>query len=221
VPIVARKVKLQRRKAESTLALWLPFNEGGGSIAYDRSRYRLNGMIYNATWATGFTANALSFNGSTGRVDVGSVLDFAGKSPFSLMAWVYPTAIAPNARMIVNKYGNDGWLLGIDSIAQAELGRFVGGTADFHISNATFSLNSWAHVAGTYDGSKLRVYLNGVLAPNPVSDTRTKSTNSNPLRIGMRSDASTSQFQGKIERVRVYSRALSSNEITNLFNEGN
>jgi hypothetical protein len=73
-------------------------------------------------------------------------------------------------------------------------------------------LNSWAHVAATYDGSMLRVYLNGT---EVASQPRTGAidTSTGPLRIGGNSIWPGEFFNGLVDDVRVYSRALTAEEI--------
>jgi hypothetical protein len=72
-------------------------------------------------------------------------------------------------------------------------------------------LNTWTHLAVTYDGAMMHFYVNG-------NETATKSvtgaiqTNSNPLRIGGNVPYG-QYFQGSIDEVRVYGRALSQAEI--------
>ena len=66
-------------------------------------------------------------------------------------------------------------------------------------------------MALTYDGATLRLYVNGTQAASgPASGPI--ETNSNPLRIGGNVPYG-QYFQGRIDEVRVYNRALSSNEI--------
>jgi predicted GH43/DUF377 family glycosyl hydrolase len=74
------------------------------------------------------------------------------------------------------------------------------------------ALNSWSHLVGTWDGSNLRIYLNGILKAGPLSATGTMTASTNPLRIG--SGVGTSWFNGSIDDVRIYNRALSSDEIS-------
>ena len=67
---------------------------------------------------------------------------------------------------------------------------------------------TWTHIAGTYDGANLRLYVNGVLVKTQAR-TGTIFSSPNPLYIGGKG----SQFSGLIDEVRVYNRALSAAEI--------
>ncbi len=76
--------------------------------------------------------------------------------------------------------------------------------------------NEWHHVACTWDGQNIRVYVDGVLIGGPTAKTGTMTDNGNQLRIG--SDATHAlPFSGKIDDVRLYNRALSDGEIKQLY----
>ena len=79
------------------------------------------------------------------------------------------------------------------------------------IGSASLPVNSWAHVALTYDGANLRLFVNGVqVIATALSSAITTSTG--VLRIGGNSVWS-EFFQGRIDEVRIYNRALTAGEI--------
>ena len=72
-------------------------------------------------------------------------------------------------------------------------------------------MNTWTHLAATYDGATMRLYVNGVQVASRAQ-TGTIATSTNPLQIG--GDSLYGQyFAGMIDEVRVYNRALSVTEI--------
>src|ERR1700741_3620737 len=73
------------------------------------------------------------------------------------------------------------------------------------------AVNAWSHVALTWDGSIMRLYINGVEAANKAR-TGTLQSTTTPLRIGTNSPYG-EFFQGLIDEVRIYTRALSAAEI--------
>ena len=76
---------------------------------------------------------------------------------------------------------------------------------------AALSANVWTHVAGTYDGATVRLFLNGVQgASTAISGPIAASTG--PLRIGG-NGLWGEFFQGSIDEVRIYNRALTAPEI--------
>ncbi len=90
---------------------------------------------------------------------------------------------------------------------------------DYFLTTPTGSVtaNTWNYVTATYDGSQLKVYINGALSGTPVSATGTMTDNGVNLRVGRRQDTA-SPFSGMIDEVRVYNRSLSASEITSLYN---
>ena len=75
--------------------------------------------------------------------------------------------------------------------------------------------NTWVHVAGTYDGTTVRLYYNGV-SENPEAASFSLLANAYPLSIGVNGDLTQYFFGGAIDDVRVYNRALSAAEIAAL-----
>ena len=72
-------------------------------------------------------------------------------------------------------------------------------------------MNTWAHLAATYDGATMRFYVNGVQVASRAQ-TGAIATSTNPLQIG--GDSIFGQyFAGRIDEVRIYNRALSASEV--------
>ena len=194
------------------------FDENGGSGAPDASGTGNNGTLSGPTWlAPGrFGASALVFNGTTAYVGVpdSNSLDL---SELTLEAWIYPTdaAMGGNYRMIfaktttgtpVNYYFaiNNGIL---------NFGFFNGGWRE-HRSAVGPTLNAWNHVAAVYSDSanQVRLYLGGSQVYTGTEAT-SLLTNTEQLRIGI--GFPDEAFAGRIDEVRVYNRALTTQEIAN------
>lgn len=79
--------------------------------------------------------------------------------------------------------------------------------------------NTWAHVAATYNGSKLTVYVNGVAAGS-MSVTGTTCNNNEPLAVGAKNAPAKGLLQafwdGQLDDVRIYNKALTATQIANL-----
>ncbi|GIW59894.1 MAG: hypothetical protein KatS3mg087_0960 [Patescibacteria group bacterium] len=86
------------------------------------------------------------------------------------------------------------------------------------ICGGTLPLNQWSYITGTYDGSSMRIYLNGVLQTQ-YSYTGTITTNDNPVYIG-NSSTSARHFDGKIDDVKIYNYARTSKQIIEDMNAG-
>ncbi|MFZ2189783.1 MAG: LamG-like jellyroll fold domain-containing protein [Candidatus Magasanikiibacteriota bacterium] len=76
--------------------------------------------------------------------------------------------------------------------------------------------NNWYHIASTYDGTNFKMFVNGSLVATSTGSA-TIDSNTNPLRIG---GYSSNYFKGSLDDVRVYNRALSVKEVTQLFSLG-
>jgi beta-galactosidase len=87
--------------------------------------------------------------------------------------------------------------------------------------NGAVSVNDggWHHIAGVYDGSALRLYVDGVLDAS-VSSTGSISTNAYNVEIGRNAEQSGREFHGAIYDARIYNRALCPEEIQELFDGG-
>jgi Concanavalin A-like lectin/glucanases superfamily len=77
--------------------------------------------------------------------------------------------------------------------------------------NTVLVTGQWYHVAATWDGSNVRIYVNGQLDNTPTARSGTIATDTRPVYIGGR--ATTDQFHGMMRDVRLYNRALSAAEI--------
>jgi hypothetical protein len=85
------------------------------------------------------------------------------------------------------------------------------------ISGSTLTLNTWYHVAGTFDGNVARIYINGALAGSTLFQGSIVQSTAYAGSIGKLSDSSIGQgryWNGKIDEVRIWHRFLSQAEIT-------
>lgn len=186
------------------------FNEGSGTAVTDVSGNGNNGTINGATWTTsGKYGNALSFNGTNALVTINNAASLQLTSGMTLEGWVYPTTIGNKWRDVIYKGDNNYYLEGSSNNSRRPA---LGGTFGTPIyGTAALTANTWTHLAGTYDGATMRLYVNGVQVASRTQ-TGAIATSTNPLQIG--GDSIYGQyFAGRIDEVRVYNRALSPAEI--------
>jgi fibronectin type 3 domain-containing protein len=201
--------------AGSGLVAAYAFSQGTGTTVTDLSGNGNNGTIVGATWTTaGKYGNALSFNGSSSRVDIPDSSSLDLTTAMTLEAWVKP-AVAPNGWKDIVYKGNDMYYLEASSNGPgsppggktpAAGGTFGGSNANV-FAPSVLSVGAWTHLAVTYDGSSLKIYVNGTLASTQAK-TGAISTSANPLQIGGDSFWSQQFFNGSIDEVRVYNTAL-------------
>jgi chitodextrinase len=194
------------------IAAW-SFDEGTGASAADATGHGHAGAISGATWTTqGRFGNALSFDGLNDWVTVGSSALLDLSSGMTVQAWVFPTATS-GIRDVLLKEGPSADIYNLYARnwrGLPESNVFVGGSNKV-AEGATLPANVWTHLAGTYDGSAVRLFVNGVqVGSAPISGAI--ATSSGVLRIGGNSLWG-EFFQGRIDEVRIYNRALTAAEI--------
>ena len=196
------------------------FDEGSGTTVTDKSGNGNNGTISNATWtSTGRYGNALAFNGSNAMVTVANSASLNLSTGMTLEAWVNPTRIASVWQDVIYK-GNDVYYLEATTPTSSRPGGAVklGSSTASDYAPSALSAGSWTHLALTYDGTTVKLYLNGVLASSKAqSGSITSSTY--PLQIGGDSIYG-EYFSGSVDEVRVYNVALSQAQIQTDMNSG-
>jgi hypothetical protein len=189
------------------------FDEGSGSSAADTSGNNNTASIQGATWTTqGKYGNALTFTGN-GWVTVNDANALDLSSGMTLEAWVYPTATptAWSTALLKEQSGALIYALYAGSPSNRP-GTYLFTSAEHGLDGPTaLPINTWSHLAGTYDGTALRLYVNGTqVASQAVSGSIASS--SGALRIGGNSVWG-EYFQGRIDEVRIYNRPLSQADI--------
>ncbi len=191
------------------------FEEGSGSQVADASGYGNGGTIANATWVdSGAYGRALSFNGSDAVVTVDDSPSLHLKRAMTLEAWVKPSTIGGDWRDVIYK-GNDAYYLEASSQADGLPmggGSFNGAGGEGQVfGDDWLPTGAWSYLAVTYDGSMLRLYVDGKeVASKPQSGMLVASRD--PLQIG--GDHIFGQyFEGTIDEVRVYDVALAPDAI--------
>ena len=131
----------------------------------------------------------------------------------TLQTWVRPTALSGWRTVIMKEAANGlAYALYAHDNAPRPAGYInIGGIDRAAIGTVQLPLNTWTHLALTYDGTTLRLYVNGVQV-GMLAQTGAIATSSSPLRIGGNAPWG-EYFSGQIDDVRVHNRALSAAEI--------
>ena len=202
-----------RALAAGGLVAALGFNEGSGSSAADASGNGNVGAIGTASWSTqGKFGNALSFNGTTAKVTVADSASLRLTSGMTVEAWVFPTAVTNTWRDVVVKGNDDYYLMATSTNSSRPVGAGIfGGTKSRAIGPAALAPNTWTHLATTYDGSLVRLYVNGVQVSSAAASG---SITSSTRVLGIGGDPIYGQyFAGRIDEVRIYNVPLSAAQI--------
>jgi hypothetical protein len=216
-----------------TLVAAYNFNEGSGATLTDVSGHNNHGTLtHGPLWTTqGRYGGALIFDGRDDLVSIGDSASLDHATGMTIEAWVQPDRrVGLGAVVIKGTTGSSEWLealhLGGDweqhrpDLSYAlftnqflqKPGLIIGVDGRIHTitTGARSYTSGWTHLAGTYDGSYARLYLNGrQVGSRPV---RGNPVASGPLSIGG-SSMWGQYFQGRIDDVRIYSGALTQVQI--------
>jgi glucose/arabinose dehydrogenase/fibronectin type 3 domain-containing protein len=190
------------------------FGEGSGTTTADASGNENVGTLTGASWTTqGRYGNALSFNGAGNLVRVASSASLNVTSAMTLSAWIRPTANQSGWRTILQRQP-DAYFLNASNSAgplRPAGGATLGGNTQYLSGPTANPVNAWSHVALTYDGAALKLYVNGTQVATKAA-TGAIQTTTNPLWIGGNQPYG-EYFNGIIDEVRVYDRALTQPDI--------
>ena len=163
--------------------------------------------------------NALSFDAVNDRVNLGnsSSLRITG-TQLTLEAWIYPTSWRTEVwrGSIINKEstGNQGYMIRCGNNGQLSFNFGSGsGWVELQTTTGVLSLNTWQHVAATYNGTDLLLYINGALAASSASTAGIADAPTNQVVIGNWSQNDDRGFAGRIDEVRIWATARSQTQI--------
>jgi hypothetical protein len=201
---------------DPNLVGWWKLDEASGTTAFD-SIGTNNGTVYGgATWTTNGKINgALSFDGTNDYVNCGS-----GPSNYdnvTVSVWMKTTtegALVSN-RDAGGTYGT--WFTLFSTNIEIGDGDNSGGGYRHLYFNTNTTDNAWHHVVYTKDGINHTIYVDG--APDLSFTTYADISQISPLFIGLRWNRSNSPswFNGTIDEVRIYNRALTADEVHQLY----
>jgi len=193
------------------------FDEGTGAVAHDSSGEGRDATLYGAEWTKeGKYSGALRFNpANKARLSIPASPELNFTGPFSLEAWVRPEAKGEWDPVFAKTEAENphfSYVLYADNGEGHPQGTVFDGTKGWATPAAkeALALNTWTHLALVSDGEDTRLYVNGklVATERAVIPQGTEA----PLRIGGNEQWG-EYFNGKIDNVRVYARALSSEEV--------
>jgi hypothetical protein len=210
----------------SVLLNYWELNEGSGTTvtaSFDGGR----GTLENgAAWTTGHTGSAVNLDGVDDYVGLPR-LDVTGTS-ITLAAWLktssFPSGV--NQRFIAKAIDETDqrtyWMLGHANNGQNRLRfslRTGTQTTTLTASTGTLPLNTWYHAAATYDGSRMRLYLNGTEVGSMAKSGSLSAGRNVAVNVG-RSPGGSTYLRGAIDDVLVYGAALTPADIVTLVGLG-
>lgn len=215
----------------SGLVCWYRFNEGQGSSIVNYASSAYTGLLINASatnWIQGHIDGALWFDGVDDYIEIAQPISVITQNNFTVAAYVYFDGTTPHSYpSVVSDIAEcggyyPGYALGYERPSGALFGWVAtcSYNSEAYAYNAQFNpSNRWFALVQTYDGTDLKLYVNGTLYQS-VSGQFAPTTN-DTLWIG-RSQVppDSSSWRGGIDDVRIYTNTLSSNQVFNLYGGG-
>lgn len=235
--------------APADLLSWWPADGSGTDITGGNNGTLLNGVGFATSFVTSGTGQAFSFDGVDDAIDVGDVDSLEGLPQATIDFWMRTSnidqtgAVTAGTHLIAKADGLtfpfqvilcNGDTVGVDF-------RGTTGSDTRHTADSPILADSWTHIAAVFDNSQapadiVRIYLNGLLQSGTSTSSGCMSTvetniatgelmasTSTKIVIGGRDDnilGITSFFQGEIDEVEFFDRALSASEIQAIVTAG-
>ena len=211
--------------------LELKMDEGEGVVVRDSSGYGNHGNLKPGpapnypSWVDGKFGKALSFDGVDDYVNCGNATSLDGFTAFTVEAWVNADVVLKDKNEVIVGKGWEGaddaynlsWDhtdVGMHFIVKTNVGEKYVTALNPPI------ISGWHHIVGVYDGSSIKIYINGSL-DNSLSHSGTVLAIPTVLTIGNLNPTNTAHLLGGlIDEVRIYNRALSAAEIQKHYAEG-
>jgi len=207
--------------------LYLSFNEGSGQVVKDLSGNGNDGKLQGETkWVDGKFGKALQFDGKTSYVDIATSKSLGFSKAVTVEAWVKSNVDHVSYTGLIRKglHAADRpnfFMLQIkpDGPAGADLVQLVYSHAsndnDYVDSKTGLDVGKWYHLAGVIDpaGGKMTLYFNGISDVEKVIPADDLKPDENPLYVGRGHNGAIEIFNGVIDEVIIYNKALTANEI--------
>lgn len=207
------------------LVAYYKFDENTGTSVADASGNVGAGTLTNSpTWTTGIINSGLNF-ASNQYVQGPSDAALQITGDISISFWVYKTEFT-NYGYPINKSAGDytsEYAVRIDNTTGTI--KFFRGNGvnneDVIASTSNCPLNAWAHIVATSASLAAKIYLNGTLVSSAHTLTVTPTTSTTYYAFGAKNKPATTYYlDGKMDELGIWSRALTSTEVTSLYNGG-
>jgi hypothetical protein len=185
------------------------FNEGSGTTTADASGNGNTATLFGATWTTGKYGQGLAFNG-TNQYVAGRDIDFAS-GPFTVSGWFKAPAVG--FRYILAKYNStDGIYVFISGSGRLWVGLQDGNNWQEVSTSGSVADNVWHHFAMVVSTTDIRLYVDGAFTGTARSHDNSFPVNNLIWNIGRVNDG-TSYFNGNLDEIKFYNKALTAAEV--------
>jgi hypothetical protein len=209
-------VPVARADVTSGLVGWWTMDESdiSGATVYDKSGQNNNGTAIGTSNIAGQINQARDFNGTSDYINVNNSASLnLNSSNITLSAWIKPDSLPPSMhhRLLV-KNETTGYMLNLYS-TYFEI--YIGGQ---NLGGGPATVGEWVHIVATAEvGGKIRMYKNGAKVSEQDYTGTINSAGGN-LTLAAAAGGGSARLDGSLDDVRIYNRALSAAEITQLYN---
>ena len=202
------------------LTAYWAFDEEDGCVVYDLAG-TYDGLLMpqcpvgSPQRVAGIRGSALSFEGGDQEVLVSDVGPLATSSQLTISAWIQHDTVF-DFRAILDQ--RDSPADGYDLYLSPQSRLFMRFNSITHESHAVVADGTWHHVAAIYDGTEVRLYVDGILDSRSAAASSTLNTTS-PLHLGRHFTNSSNGLTGVLDEVLIHSRALSDIEVLQVYLE--
>jgi hypothetical protein len=202
------------------LVLWYSFDRDEGNVVTDKSGKNNHGKVHRAKWTEkGKAGGACKFDGSGRSIELADddSLDI-GTGSFTVLAWIHTGAAPGDSWMVVDKGTTEAgtYYLYSDGSSVRMTVKSATKRYDAVMPDTDFPYNQWVCVAGVYDESSVKLFVDSTEIAS-ASAPADLGSNTRPVTIGKYQRAGY-QFSGIIDEVMIFNRALSKQEIKHLYN---
>ena len=200
------------------LVAWWPGDGDAYDIAGTNNGTAKNGVLF----LPGIVGQAFSVSGGAYiEIPDSTNLNFTGTNPMTVELWACRTGNGASMQLLNKRSGglDVEFQLCLNPVEGLSFGG-IGSTGDASLvtTGIPMPLNQWWHLAGVFDGAQLRFYINGILVASAPG--RLGPTNTGPIRLGAMDGAQPEAFEGLLDEVTLYNRALSGDEILSIYQAG-
>lgn len=210
----------------SNLIGWWKLDDATGTTLVDDSSFQNDGSLNNSTLSTNSISShlnrTLNFDGVDDSVTIPYILDYEIDS-ISVSAWVYHdvTGVVDQVLSKDNSGSSRVWQFRITSSDEVSFIVFDEGGANSSVTSTnTISQSTWRHIVGTWDGTTIKVYIDGLFDNSSAFAGKLNKNETGEAYIGQSENGSPGYFDGRIDDARIYNKALSASEIQALFSQG-
>jgi len=212
---------------DKSLAGYWNFYEGSGTTAHDNSTYSRNGTLYNMVdgdWVTGKFGIALNFKDATDYIDLGPTNDIIGDNcqEVTISAWIKSTDTSSQYPVALKRSASHSTLISLN-LNNGDLGFLTRNYADtahdwIWATDKDYGDGEWHHIVATVNGMVRTLYIDGDLKDSD-NDQGMQNVSGNTAYACIGAFSSNSiPFNGLIDEVQVWTRALSYEEVNASYN---